>query len=102
MGMHEIALKHQLDHENFLKRTAVVHTLAAPGSKITLDAGKGIKGTYTKAGKAPTVKKPAVKKPAVKKPIVGKTAANTKSPYVTSTVPVKRNIRTGAPMKRSR
>jgi hypothetical protein len=76
MGMHEIALKHQLDHENFLQRTAVAHTLAAPGSKVDVDLGRGVKATYTKAGKAPAAKKPAVKKaPAVKKP--APTAKNT-------------------------
>lgn len=98
MGMHETALKHQLDHENFLKRTAAVHHLAAPGSQVTLDAGKGVKATYTKEGKKPVAKKPAVKKPASKKPAVKapakpqvqkKTAANTANPRVTSTVPIK-------------
>lgn len=100
MGMHEIALKHQLDHESFLKRTATVHHLAEPGSKVTLDVGKDVKATYTKGGKKPVVaKKPAVKKaPAAKKPAVKspakpqvqkKTAANTKTTGVTSTVPIK-------------
>jgi hypothetical protein len=101
MGMHEIALKHQLDHENFLHRTAAVHSLAAPGSRITLDAGKGVKATYTKAGKAAAAKKTAAKKPAVskapaaKKPATTarKTAANTKNPTVTSTVPIKNQTR---------
>lgn len=114
LGMHETFLKHQLSHEDFLKRTAVADRLAKSGSKLQFDGGNGVKISYTKGGNSTSAKPTTGKKPAAKastkpaaKPVPKKAPAKKTMPTVTTTVPVKkaapkRNIRTGAVMKRTR